>query len=213
MKMWAIRAARDPLEDPPTEMAIPLIAAARNTEAESVTSEVSDDSKNDSKNSQAMTYLHEHSHDAMTEAIADLATIGFYYLCRPGESATDPEVHSTPFRLRDVCFSGTSEAPLPDQHHFAHLTFEDQKNAVCGETIGHVLSMDPFACPVRALLRRCHHLRAHDADADTPLDTVYTSQGPRRITSTDITRALQAAARATEAAHEAAADTPLDTHK
>jgi hypothetical protein len=51
----------------------------------------------------------------------------------------------------------------------AALTFNDQKNAVRGEQIGHTATNDPQLCPCKALARISAHLRSVQAKPDTPL--------------------------------------------
>jgi hypothetical protein len=142
-------------------------------------------------------------------AIADMSMVGFFFLCRPGEhvlptSTPDPTARSSPFRLRNVLlFCGSRRldptcAPILDLEAADHaqLTYEDQKNAVRAEAVGHGRSHHPVACPVRALIRRVVHLRTHHADPDTPLHTFYDFGRSHHVTAADLTTALRAAATA-----------------
>ena len=91
-------------------------------------------------------------------AIADMVTIAFFFLLRPGEYTASPS-DTTPFRLQDVqLFIGdrrlnpvTCTEAEAHASTFATLTFTDQKNGVRGEVIGLRHSGDPSLCPVRAL--------------------------------------------------------------
>jgi hypothetical protein len=77
---------------------------------------------------------------------------------------------------------------------WAALTFNDQKNAVRGEQIGHAATNDPQLCPRKALARISAHLRSEvQAKPDTPL---YVYQYPNlmrkhHVSSTNINNALR----------------------
>ena len=89
-------------------------------------------------------------------------------------------------------------APLNelDASNSVLLTFDDQKNAVRGETIGHTKNGQNFFCPHAALLRRVRHLRKHHARPETPLYTYFYSETNQMgtISTTTITAALKRAA-------------------
>ena len=144
-------------------------------------------------------------------AVVDMAYMAFFFLNRPGEYARTvaPDPQTLPFRLCDVVFSigsrrlPATSAPLADLEHatFVLLNFSQQKNGVRGEGVGHGRSGHPFACPVRALLRRVLHLRHFHAPPDTPLYTVYTNQhlAPSSVTAARITSMLRLSATALSA--------------
>ena len=144
--------------------------------------------------------------DGMSLATADLATLGFFFLLRPGEH-THPPTHSAnqPFRLKDVTFRfGNQDLPADTADvtniqlaTFATLTFTTQKNAVRGEIVGHARSGHATTCPVAALVRRVLHLRAHQAPPTTTLCTVYTTATTKKyVTSHILTTTLRSAAAA-----------------
>jgi hypothetical protein len=56
---------------------------------------------------------------------------------------------------------------------FYMLEFTDQKNANCGEQVGHAASGDCIFCPFRALARRVVHLRRNMAPAHAPIHRHY----------------------------------------
>jgi hypothetical protein len=105
------------------------------------------------------------TNNAFEHANADMAIIGFFFLCRPGEyvKATDADSKSAPFRLCDVEFhiggrlleAATAPVDLIERATFVHLVYTDQKNGVRGEKIGHGANpANPeYGCPVRALAR------------------------------------------------------------
>ena len=117
--------------------------------------------------------------DPFQLATADMITLAFFFLLRPGEYTSSPS-DTTPFTLQDVqLFSGQRRLDLSTAPEasirsatFATLTFTNQKNGVRGEVIGLGTSGNPHLCPVRAVVRRILHLRASQADPSTPLATV-----------------------------------------
>jgi hypothetical protein len=126
----------------------------------------------------------------------DLAIMGFYWLCRPGEayapSSTNAE--SAPFRLCDVEFAvgtglfrgDTIPLELLPQAQGARLQFTKQKNCNAGEKIAHGLTGDELLCPTRALARLVEQLRAQNAPNTTPLhctDPLTLSVHARHITA------------------------------
>jgi len=140
------------------------------------------------------------------KAIADMSTVGFFYLCRPGEhvECQSRDSLSDPFRLSDVEF-GVQTQRIRAHHASmetlgaagsATLVFSHQKNGVRGEGILHGRSRHSTVCPVLALLRRVEHLKQNHATPDTPIYTYYTNGLPNTITSSDITWALRRAAAA-----------------
>jgi hypothetical protein len=141
-------------------------------------------------------------------AIADMCIVGFFFLCRPGEFVeTSTRTQSRPFRLGDVTF-------LIDQRWYtghtvpletlaaarsATLCYNNQKNGVRGQGITMGTTGDPDICPVRALARRVHHLRANHADAATPIYSFWDpAVDPDRseVFNVHVTHALRLAAAA-----------------
>ena len=134
-----------------------------------------------------------------SHAVADMATLAFFFLLRPGEY-TSNTTDSSPFRLADVrlatgsTYIDLATAPLTalDAATFVSLTFTTQKNGVRGEVLGLGRSGSPTLCPVLAAIRRIKHLRAHHAPPHTPLSS-YFEHTWRRVTPADITSVLHAA--------------------
>ena len=131
---------------------------------------------------------------------ADMISIAFFFLLRPGEYAISPS-DSQPFTLNSVqLFRGVSRIDLnvaSDAHlltaTFCSLTFDTQKNSVRGEVIGQAPSGDRLLCPARALARRIIHLRHHNAPPTTPLSKVYGPRGLVSVKPSDITEAIRLA--------------------
>jgi len=114
-------------------------------------------------------------------AIADMLTLGFFYLLRPGEYAHTDNPDSAPFRLQDVhlmvgcrrlahCLCPFHELYATT---FACLEFTTQKNGVRGEMIGLCRLGNATFCPVTAIINRVVHLCQHRAQPDVPLYSYY----------------------------------------
>ena len=140
---------------------------------------------------------------ARDEATMDCIWMAFYFLLRPGEYANATGDAKHPFRLVDVeCKIGSLH--LSDLHLVpasqllaatsVSLTFTTQKNGIKGEKLAHFVNQQPFACPVRAVLRRVIHLNAHAAPPTTPLHMYYENNRRKSVSSTMITSLLRAAA-------------------
>jgi hypothetical protein len=129
------------------------------------------------------------AHSTMDQAIADLATIGIFFLLRPGEhTASSQQGNTKPFRLCDVTFRiGAVTASVT-------LTFTKQKNGRENKIVGHARSSHVAACPVLALICHTLHLRHNQATHDTPLCMVYLHGRPIALTSHYLTTLLRQAA-------------------
>jgi hypothetical protein len=132
------------------------------------------------------------------QAVADMISIAFFFLLRPGKY-TGTASDTTPFTLRDVqCWIGqqrylATDIPLDDLSRitFVALTFTTQKNGVRGEVIGLGRSGNPALCPVLALARRIRHLRTYRAPANTPLAAYFITPAVTLVRPADITTALR----------------------
>jgi hypothetical protein len=133
----------------------------------------------------------------------DLAIMGFYYLCRPGEAyaPSTTTCDSDPFRLCDVEFAvgpGLHRADTIPIHLLAHATgvrleFTSQKNSNAGEKIAHGISGDFFMCPTKAVARLVANLRRQNAPRTTPLHCADTA-AKLSVHARHITAALRHAA-------------------
>ena len=149
----------------------------------------------------------QHHRDGPLNCLAvDLIIIGFFWLLRPGEylkGASDGR--TTPFKIQDIVFNidgihyPALTAPLNDSRSLARirvasLTFDDQKNAVRGETISHLPTGDDFFCPALALGRIVMRFRAAKlTDGSLPIHRV--PQGPtKHVTPAHVTNLLRGAA-------------------
>ena len=135
-------------------------------------------------------------------AIADMITLAFFFLLRPGEYTASTS-ESSPFRLCDVRLksggatldSQTCPASQLLSATFATLEFTNQKNGVRGEIIGLSKTSDPALCPVKALARRLIHLRHHNAPPTSPLAKYFANQQWQSILPSHITTTIKQAVR------------------
>jgi len=131
-------------------------------------------------------------------SMADMLTLGFYFLLRPGEYAQTANPESTPSRLQDIhlhagtsCINHlTSPVHTLDAANFVCLEFTNQKNGVRGELIGLGRSGNPAFCPVQACVNRIKHLRQFNAPPTTPLFAFFSSEW-KAISSSDLTTELR----------------------
>ena len=135
--------------------------------------------------------------------IAELALVAFFFLLRPGEYCQgDVDSRSAPFRLRDVSFFvgprryAAMDAPahILRSATFVSLRFNDQKNGVKGESLGHGTTAHSIADPVKLLASIVLRLRAAGANAETPLAHSNSSGKWKWIKSATITAAMRASA-------------------
>lgn len=131
-------------------------------------------------------------------ALMDVIYIAIFCLLRPGECCHGRE--NTPLQLKDVTFLiGTrclNQFTLPpdDLLRATHssITLDSQKNRERGETVGHGSSGHRWACPTKALARRCACSSRHNAPPNTPLCAVFYKQdATRHITPSCLTELLR----------------------
>jgi integrase len=131
-------------------------------------------------------------------AIADLLTLAFFFLLRPGEytmPSTRTRTRTVQFRRQDVRFfrdgqvlPHTAPLALLRQADAVRLYIDNQKNGQRGSTMHHTARTGPF-CPVKALATRVSHLY-HMAPADASLPLSMVAPG-NHITSAQITLAVR----------------------
>ena len=137
------------------------------------------------------------------EAVADLVTIGFYFLLRVGEYTHTNEKQrrrTKQFRAKDVTFWDSTGAVIPNtaplatlaQAAEATLSISNQKNGTRGSLIHHEANHE-LSCPVAALARRVHHIMARGV-ADDMLGTYFNPRGYKmHIVAGDINKAIKLA--------------------
>lgn len=149
---------------------------------------------------QILHVAHSGAGSPILQAIADMICIAFFYLMRPGEY-TGTFGRTKPFCLGHVrLFRGdhclhlatASEAELFAASRTAY-TFDNQKNGVRGEVIGHGRTGQFLCCPVLATVRRVQYLRDNGASAATPLATSWVNGRAIGINNNEITQALRTA--------------------
>ena len=135
--------------------------------------------------------------------LADLTTVAFYYLLRPGEYCMPSRRRRTrtvQFRRQDVRLWNGLEllphnAPLATllAATSATLTIDNQKNGQRGSTMHHDARADGF-CPVKALARIVSQLLVITPEPHAPISLYAVGQ---HIIATDVTAKLRQAAAST----------------
>ena len=140
------------------------------------------------------------SNTAKDACIANMITIGFFFLCCPGEHTVTFD--NKPFKLSNVQFYKDNK-PVPIQSSklmhtadFLTLTFDSQKKCVKGNPIGHRHSTSATHCPILAVAHRVAHLNLHGAKSHQLLCSYYhsASSSYHYLASQDITQVLWASA-------------------
>lgn len=141
-------------------------------------------------------------------AVADLATIAFFYLLRVGEYTMPSSARKTrtvQFRVQDVTFYKDgfvipTTAPL---HSLlgadgVALCISNQKNGTRGETIFHHALRGHRICPVAALARRVSTIMAATGDSSLPLSLLCTGdERHHHATASMVRMAIRGAVSAT----------------
>jgi hypothetical protein len=118
----------------------------------------------------------------MAQAIANLLTIAFFFLLRPGEytmSTSRSRKRTVQFPRQDVRFfkngnilPHSSTLETLRQTDAARLYLDNQKNGQRGATVHHTARPSNF-CPVKALANQVHHLyQLAPANPELPISLV-----------------------------------------
>jgi hypothetical protein len=134
--------------------------------------------------------------------IADMISLGFFFLLRSGECAKCQSAPMAPFRMKDVhLFLGPKKLDtlkctddLLRSVTGAALEFHSKKNGNQGQLISLPMTGDPQWCPVLTLANRIHHLHQQSADLETPLYDYKEGPNWKSVTTTAITTRLHAGA-------------------
>jgi hypothetical protein len=134
----------------------------------------------------------------LSRAIADLLTMAFFFLLRPGKytmSTSRTRTRTVQFRRQDVRFfkdghilpHSSSLATLRDADA-VRLYLDNQKNGQRGATMHHT-ALPSLFCPVKALANRVHHLfQMAPANPEIPISFVGLGS---HVTSSHITLAVR----------------------
>jgi hypothetical protein len=114
---------------------------------------------------------------SLSNTVADMLLLGFYFLLRPGECAYTDNEDASPFRFCDVHLlihnrhlnHSTCTPEDLQRITYVALEFTNQKNGVRGELVGLGKSGHHLWCPVKVLINRVSHLRQSHAHPTTPL--------------------------------------------
>jgi hypothetical protein len=131
-------------------------------------------------------------------AIADMITIAFFFLLRPGEY-TGTLSDDAAFKMQDVglyiegckldLFSA-NDANIKSATS-AYYTFTTQKNGNRNEKLVQGLSDDPWCCPAKATVRRVLLRRRHKASLATPIASFYHGNRRTLVKAKDVTEVLR----------------------
>lgn len=148
----------------------------------------------------------------LDRAVGDLALIAFYYLLRVGEytmkGSRNETKQTVQFKLEDITlFRKNANGQLrclprdAPEHEVmsadgATMKLDNQKNGWKGVCVYQEHNGEPFNCPVRAIGRRCLHLRRNGCDGKTFLSAFFVDGVRFDVTAENMSRALKLAARA-----------------
>ena len=161
----------------------------------------------------AVTNAYKGKASVVRQAAGDLVCIAFYYLLRIGEYTTKTrrkkKTRTRQFRIKDVTFfkygkDGKLQPLASDANDkdvlnadAATLRISNQKNGHAGACIHHTaIKENKEACPVRALARRCTHIRQHTKNRSAFICTYFDEVGMGSVTDNQIRFAVEFAAKA-----------------
>jgi hypothetical protein len=130
--------------------------------------------------------------------IADMITIAFFFLLRPGEY-TGTIADDTPFRLEDVALYirdrrldvMTASFVEIDAATSVSYKFTTQKNGTRDEKLVQGLSSDSKCCPVTATARRTKYYRSKHSKQTVSIASYYRAHRRSNIRAKDITDTLR----------------------
>lgn len=139
--------------------------------------------------------------DDRSTVLADVITVAFYFLLRPGEY-TGTSHDDQPFQIQDVHLHlgerrlDTFAATLAELNAAtsASYTLTRQKNGVGNETLSHGRANHALCCPVRATLRLLLYHRTHHTPHTQPIAAYVRLNRLVRITALEVLACLKAAA-------------------
>lgn len=150
----------------------------------------------------AYMYTYGKSGTAKHKAIGDMALIAFYYLLRVGEYTREStnRTRTQQFRVTDITFWNNNTildktlplATLLNTCTAATLNIDNQKNGKRNQSIHHEAKQGD-TCPVKALIRRIHHILLHTSNGNTIISTYFANPSGRVLRATDINSAIKAA--------------------
>lgn len=133
--------------------------------------------------------------DTKGAVVSEIAIVAYFYAMRSCEITATPTPGRTRItRLRGVIFRDASHKEIP--HKSAQLsaasrvtvTFENQKNGLKMDRRTHERTGDPVMCPVLRLASIIKRILATDdaAGPDTPVSTIWETEGRRVVTSDEL---------------------------
>jgi hypothetical protein len=121
--------------------------------------------------------------NANHKAIGDMALIAFYYLLRVGECMREGNkcTRTQQFRVQDITLWNNNtilDKTLPlstllNQCTAATMNIDNQKNGKRNQSVQHE-AIQGNTCPVKALIRRLHHISSNNSAGHTIISTYFT---------------------------------------
>lgn len=147
------------------------------------------------------TAYHHAAPSVAAQRIADIITVAFFFLLRPGEY-TGTTTTDHPFHIDDVRLHlGTRildafTAPLAEVEAAtsASYTFTRQKNGVGNETLSQGRSTHDLCCPVKATICILRYHRTQQTPRNQPIASYVYRHRLTRITAADVTTTVKSAA-------------------
>jgi hypothetical protein len=141
--------------------------------------------------------------NAKHKAIGDMALIAFYYLLRVGEYTREGNkcTRTQQFRVQDITLWKNNtilDKTLPlstllNQCTAATMNIDNQKNGKRNQSVHHEAKQGN-TCPVKALIRRLHHISSNTSSKHTIISTYFTQHKAGKVLrATDINSAIKAA--------------------
>jgi hypothetical protein len=140
--------------------------------------------------------------NAKHKAIGDMSLIAFYYLLWVGEYTRERNkcTRTQQFRVQDITLWNKNtilDKTLPlstllTQCTAATMNIDNQKNGKRNQSVHHEAKQGN-TCPVKALIRRLHHILSNTSAGHTIISTYFTQTAGKVLRATDINSAIKAA--------------------
>jgi hypothetical protein len=139
---------------------------------------------------------------AKHKAIGDMALISLYYLLRVGEYTCKGNkcTWTQQFRVQDITLWNKNtilDKTLPlstllNRCTAATMNINNQKNGKRNQSVHHEAKQGN-TCPVKALIRRLHHILSNTSTGHTIISTYFTQTSGKVLRAADINSTIKAA--------------------
>jgi hypothetical protein len=148
-------------------------------------------------------YTHGKTENAKPKAIGDMTLIAFYYLIRVGEYTCEgnKSTWTQQFQVQDITLWSKNtilDKTLPSlstlltQCTAATMNIDNKKNGKRNQSVHHEAKQGN-TCPVKALIRRLHHISSNTSAGHTIISTYSTQTAGKVLRATDINSEIKAA--------------------